>query len=66
MDDKKRDALEAAGWEFCDAEDLLELTEEERKLVEERLDAKAADEASKDVEENRTVRWEDLRPHLGL
>ena len=38
MDAEKRKALEAAGWKFYDdAADWLELTEEERRLVEERL-----------------------------
>jgi DNA-binding XRE family transcriptional regulator len=34
---EKREALEAAGWVFGNAEDFLELTEEERCLVELRL-----------------------------
>lgn len=37
MDAKKREALEAAGWKFGDAADFLELTEEERQIVEFRL-----------------------------
>ncbi len=37
MDSKKREALEAAGWRFGDAADFLELTEEERQIVEFRL-----------------------------
>ena len=37
MDANKRQALEAAGFVFGDAEDFLELTEEERQLVELRV-----------------------------
>jgi predicted XRE-type DNA-binding protein len=37
MNKEKRQALEAAGFVFEDAEDLLELTVEERRLVELRL-----------------------------
>ena len=37
MDASKREALEAAGWRFGDAADFLELTEEERQIVEFRL-----------------------------
>jgi Helix-turn-helix len=37
VDAKKREALEAAGWRFGDAADSLELTEEERQIVEFRL-----------------------------
>jgi predicted XRE-type DNA-binding protein len=37
MDAGKRRALEAAGFVFGDAEDFLELTEEERQLVELRV-----------------------------
>jgi DNA-binding XRE family transcriptional regulator len=37
MDKRKRQALEAAGWVFEDAEDFLELTPEERCLVELRV-----------------------------
>lgn len=37
MDQKKRQALEAAGFRFGDAEDFLGLTEEERRHVELRL-----------------------------
>ena len=37
MNKEKREALEAAGWVFGNAEDFLELTEEERCLVELRL-----------------------------
>jgi predicted XRE-type DNA-binding protein len=37
MDKKKRNALEAAGWVFEDADDFLELTPEERCLVELRV-----------------------------
>ena len=37
MKKDKREALEAAGWVFCDAEDFLELTQAERDLVELRL-----------------------------
>jgi DNA-directed RNA polymerase sigma subunit (sigma70/sigma32) len=37
VDSKKREALEAAGWRFGDAADFLELTEEERQIVEFRL-----------------------------
>jgi ParB-like chromosome segregation protein Spo0J len=37
MDPAKRKALEAAGWRFGDYSDLLDLSEEERQLVELRL-----------------------------
>ena len=37
MDEAKRKALEKAGWVFEDAAEFLELTEEERRLVELRL-----------------------------
>jgi hypothetical protein len=37
VDAKKRQALEAAGWRFGDAADFLELTDEERQIVEFRL-----------------------------
>ena len=37
MDMQKRKALEAAGFRFGDAADFLELTEEERRLVELRV-----------------------------
>jgi ribosome-binding protein aMBF1 (putative translation factor) len=37
MDKKKKAALEAAGFRFGDAEDFLELNDEERRLVELRL-----------------------------
>jgi predicted XRE-type DNA-binding protein len=37
MDKRKRKALEAAGWVFENAEDFLELTPEERCLVELRI-----------------------------
>jgi ribosome-binding protein aMBF1 (putative translation factor) len=37
MNEEKRRALEAAGFIFEDAEDLLELTAEERRLLELRL-----------------------------
>jgi DNA-binding transcriptional regulator YiaG len=37
MNKEKREALEAAGWVFGNAEDFLELTQEERCLVELRL-----------------------------
>lgn len=33
MDDDKRSALEAAGWQLGDAEDFLGLTDEERERV---------------------------------
>jgi DNA-binding XRE family transcriptional regulator len=37
MNEKKREALEAAGWVFGSAEDFLELSAEERWLVDFRL-----------------------------
>lgn len=46
MDKKTRDRLTAAGFRVCDAEDFLELSEEERLLVER---AKAA-AAGKDTD----------------
>lgn len=42
MDNRKRKALESAGFRIGDAEDLLGLTEEERRLVELRLDVSRA------------------------
>jgi ribosome-binding protein aMBF1 (putative translation factor) len=37
MDAKKRKALEAAGWKFGDAADFLEMTAEERQLLDVRV-----------------------------
>jgi hypothetical protein len=37
MKKEKREALEAAGWVSCDAEDFLDLTQAERDLIELRL-----------------------------
>jgi hypothetical protein len=37
MNKEKQKALEAAGWVFEDAEDFLELTAEERTIVEMRV-----------------------------
>jgi predicted XRE-type DNA-binding protein len=37
MNQQKRSSLQAAGWVVGDAEDFLELTEEERRLVELRV-----------------------------
>ena len=37
MDRQKREALEAAGFRFGDAEDFLQLTDEERQVVELRV-----------------------------
>lgn len=37
MDKKTRDKLNAAGFRVCDAEDFLELSDEERQLVDLRL-----------------------------
>ena len=42
IDANKRRALEAAGFVFGDAEDFLELTEEERQLVELKVTAMAS------------------------
>jgi DNA-binding XRE family transcriptional regulator len=38
MDKRVQRNLEAAGYEFMDAEDLLELTEEERRIMELRME----------------------------
>lgn len=38
MDTKKRKALEAAGWCFGDAADLLEMTDDERQLLDARVE----------------------------
>ncbi len=45
MNKEKRQALEEAGWVFGDAEDFLELTDEERHLVELRLAVSGAFQA---------------------
>jgi len=37
MDASKQKALEAAGWKFGDAEDFLEMSSEERQLLEARV-----------------------------
>ncbi len=37
MDANKRKSLEAAGWRFGDAADFLEMSEEERQLLEARI-----------------------------
>ena len=42
MDKKTRDRLTAAGYRICDAEDFLGLTDEERQLVELRLQVSKA------------------------
>jgi len=42
MDNRKRKALESAGFRIGDAEDLVGLTEEERRLVELRLEVSRA------------------------
>ena len=39
MDSEKRKVLEAAGWRFGDAADFLELTDEERQLLDARIEA---------------------------
>jgi DNA-binding XRE family transcriptional regulator len=52
MDKEKRKALEAAGWRFGDAADFLNLTEEERQLVELRLAI------------SRAIRWRREEQHL--
>jgi prevent-host-death family protein len=36
------------------------------KMVEDRFDARAADEAMRDVEINGTIPWEDIKTELGL
>jgi hypothetical protein len=38
MDAAKRKALEAAGWRFGDAADFLGMTDEERQLLDARVD----------------------------
>jgi transcriptional regulator with XRE-family HTH domain len=42
MDTGKRKALEAAGWRFGDAADFLEMSDEERQLLETRVEAALA------------------------
>ncbi|HEV3261903.1 MAG TPA: XRE family transcriptional regulator [Gemmataceae bacterium] len=42
MDAKKRKALEAAGWRFGDAADFLGMTDEERQLLDARIEAASA------------------------
>ena len=42
MDAKKRKALEAAGWRFGDAADFLAMTNEERQLLDARIEAALA------------------------
>ncbi len=39
MDSRKKKALEAAGWRFGDAADFLEMTDEERQLLDARVQA---------------------------
>ena len=42
MDSQKRKALEAAGWRFGDAADFLEMTDEERQMLDARIAAALA------------------------
>ena len=42
MDPKKRKALEAAGWRFGDAADFLRMSDEERQLLDARVEAALA------------------------
>src|SRR5205823_5376081 len=42
MDSEKRKALEAAGWRFGDAADFLGMTDEERQLLDARVEAALA------------------------
>jgi predicted XRE-type DNA-binding protein len=42
MDSEKQKALEAAGWRFGDAADFLGMTEEERQLLDARVEAALA------------------------
>lgn len=42
MDSRKRKALEAAGWRFGDAADFLEMTDEERQMLDARIEAALA------------------------
>lgn len=42
MNDEKRKALEAAGWQFGDAADFLGMTDEERQLLDARVEAALA------------------------
>jgi predicted XRE-type DNA-binding protein len=42
MDAKKRKALEAAGWRFGDAADFLEMSPEERQLLDARVEVALA------------------------
>lgn len=62
MDPKKRKDLESAGWVFEDAEDFLELTEEERRLVDLRL---AVSRAVRDVRLGRKLTQSQAAKILG-
>lgn len=42
MDSKKRKALEAVGWRFGDAADFLEMPDEERQMLDARVEAALA------------------------
>jgi transcriptional regulator with XRE-family HTH domain len=42
MDSEKRKALEAAGWQFGDAADFLAMSDEERQLLDARVEAALA------------------------
>jgi hypothetical protein len=42
MNSEKRKALEAAGWQFGDAADFLGMTDEERQLLDARIEAALA------------------------
>lgn len=42
MDSKKQKALEAAGWRFADAADFLQMSDEERQLLDARVEAALA------------------------
>ena len=42
MDSEKQKALEAAGWRFGDAADFLGMTDEERQMLDARIEAALA------------------------
>jgi hypothetical protein len=46
MDAAKREALEAAGWRMGDAADFLEMSDEERQLLDARLESEKKEEPS--------------------
>src|SRR5438876_10263237 len=68
MQPGKRKALEAAGWKFGDAADFLAMTEEERQMLDLRVDAALAvrrqREAIKLSQQNIARRIHTSRPRI--